>query len=190
MEVSEATAELLTERCTLGLRNDALLKVRRRYPLSKVPATRTPQLDGFIKGEVSMATRNADKELARLQSLVLDSLAPLTHQLEAKQRGGPPTWEEAKKAVVAATELVSNASVKMTHLRREKVTTDLNKALLPVAKEATNFQSAPPSLFGTEFAKKAKDHIDQVKAMRASLPTKPDTRLPFGNDNRLPQRWN
>ncbi len=179
MEVSEATAELLTERCTLGLRNDARLKARRRYPLPKVPATRTPQLDGFIKSEVPMATRNADKELARLQSLVLDSLASLTHLLEAEQRGGPPTWEEAKKAVVAATELVSNASAKITHLRREKVTTDLNKVLLPVAKEATNFQSAPPSLFGTEFAKKAKDHVDQVKAMRASLPTKPDTRSPF-----------
>ncbi len=179
VEVSEATAELLTERCTLGLKNDARLKARRRYPLPKVPATKTPQLDGFIKSEVTMATRNADKELARLQSLVLDSLAPLTHLLEAEQRGGPPTWEEAKKAVVAATELVSNASAKITHLRREKVTTDLNKALLPVAKEAANFQSAPPSLFGTEFAKKAKDHVDQVKAMRASLPTKPDTRSPF-----------
>ena len=143
------------------LRNDAHLKARRRYPLPKVPATRTPQLDGFIKGEVSMATRNADKELARLQSLVLDSLAPLTHLLEAEQRGGPPMWEEAKKAVVAATECVGNASAKMTHLRREKVITDLNKALLPVAKEATNFQTALPSLFGTEFAKKAKDHIDQ-----------------------------
>ncbi len=77
---------------------------------------------------------------------MLDSLAPLTHLLEAEQRGGPPTWEEAKKAAVAATELVSNASAKMTHLRREKVTTDLNKALLPVAKEATNFQTAPPTL--------------------------------------------
>ncbi len=146
VEVSEATAELLTERCTLGLKNDARLKARRRYPLPKVPATKTPQLDGFIKSEVTMATRNADKELARLQSLVLDSLAPLTHLLEAEQRGGPPTWEEAKKAVVAATELVSNASAKITHLRREMVTTDLNKALLPVAKEAANFQSAPPTL--------------------------------------------
>ncbi len=102
-----ATAELLTERCTLGLRNDTRLKARRCYPLPKVPAMRTPQLDGFIKGEVSTATRNADKELARLQSLVLDSLvldslAPLTHLLETEQRGGPPTWEEAKKAAVAA----------------------------------------------------------------------------------------
>ncbi len=92
---------------------------------------------------------------------------PFTHLLEAEQRGGPPTWEEAKEAVVAATELVGNASAKMTHLMREKVTTDLNKALLPVAKEETNFKTAPLSLFGTEFAKKAKDHIDQVKAMRA-----------------------
>ncbi len=179
VEVSEATAELLTERCTLGLRNDAHLKARRRYPLPKVPATRTPQLDGFIKGEVSTATRNADKELARLQSLVLDSLVPLTQLLKAEQRVGPPTWEEAKKAVVATTELMGNASTKMTHLRREKVTTDLNKALLPVAKEATNFHTAPPSLYGTELAKKAKDHSDQVKAMRVSLPTKPDTRSLF-----------
>ncbi len=57
----------------------------------------------------------------------------------------------------------------MTHLRRQKVTIYLNKAVLPVAKEATNFQTVPPSLFGTKFAKKAKDHIDQVNAMRASL---------------------
>lgn len=177
VEVSEATAELLTERCTLGLKNEARLKTRRRYPLPKVPATRTPQLDGFIKGEVSTTTKSVDRELARIQSLVLDSLAPLTHLLEAEQKGGPPTWEEARKAVVAATELVGNASAKITHLRREKVTTDLNKALLPVAKEAANFKSAPPSLFGTEFAKKAKDHIDQVKAMRATLPTKPDRSL-------------
>ena len=45
----------------------------------------------------------------------------------------------------------------------------LNKALMPVAREDSNFKDAPPSLFGAEFAKKAKEHIDYVKA--TSLPT-------------------
>ena len=45
----------------------------------------------------------------------------------------------------------------------------LNKALMPVAREDSNFKDAPPSLFGAEFAKKAKEHIDHVKA--TSLPT-------------------
>ena len=45
---------------------------------------------------------------------------------------------------------------------------DVKKALIPLAKDDENFDDAPPALFGTEFAKKAKDYVDQVKALRSS----------------------
>ena len=69
-----------------------------------------------------------------------------------------------------AVELAGNTSAKISRLRQEKATQDLNKVLMPVAREGGSFKDAPPSLFGAEFAKKAKEHIDQVKAMRAVPP--------------------
>ena len=65
-------------------------------------------------------------------------------------------------------ELSGNANARISRLRREKVCQDLNKALIPLAKDDENFDNAPPALFGTEFAKKAKDHVDQVKALGSS----------------------
>ena len=41
-------------------------------------ASRTPQLDSFLKSEVSPATKTTDKELASIQTYVLDALAPLS----------------------------------------------------------------------------------------------------------------
>jgi hypothetical protein len=41
---------------------------------------------------------------------------------------------------------------------------------MPILQEEGNFKDVPPQLFGPDFAKKAKDHVDQMKAMRATLP--------------------
>ena len=106
-------------------------------------------------------------------------MAPLIFLLEADSKNEPPCWEEVRKAVGTAVELEGNASARISRHRREKVTQDLNKALLPMAKVDNSFRDALPLLFGTEFAKKAKDHIDQVKAMRATLPTKNGPRMFF-----------
>ena len=43
---------------------------------------------------------------------------------------------------------------------------------MPIVQQEENFKEAPPQLFGSDFAKKAKEHVDQMKAMRASLPKK------------------
>ena len=71
VEVSEKTSKFLHLKCTWSVTNETRKKVRTWYPLPKVPATRPPQLDTFLKQEVSMNTKNADKELA---ALMLDSL--------------------------------------------------------------------------------------------------------------------
>ena len=48
----------------------------------------------------------------------------------------------------------------------------MNKTLVPLAQDDTNFQGVAPSLFGTEFAKKMKDHVDQIRALRSVIPRK------------------
>ena len=53
----------------------------------------------------------------------------------------------------------------MSHIGRERVICDLNKSLLPIVGDDSNFREAAPLLFGTEFSKKGKEMVDQVKAM-------------------------
>jgi hypothetical protein len=84
-EVSEKTKSLLTKACTCRLNNSTRLSHRSSHPLPKVSATRTPQLDPVMKSETSAAVKAVDKELARLQTFVLDALATLTTLLEEEQ---------------------------------------------------------------------------------------------------------
>ena len=77
VEVSKETKSLLTEKCTSRLPNSEHLKSRNNYALPKVLATKTPSLDGYLKSELSRATKAADKELATIHTFVLDTLSPL-----------------------------------------------------------------------------------------------------------------
>ena len=47
----------------------------------------------------------------------------------------------------------------------------MNKALLPLVEEDSNFEDVSPSLFGLEFAQKSKELVDQVKAMQSTITT-------------------
>ena len=51
-----------------------------------------------------------------------------------------------------------------------KVLTQLNKSLLPLLEEDSNFDEVAPSLFGPKFAHKSKELIDQAKAIRSTTP--------------------
>ena len=44
----------------------------------------------------------------------------------------------------------------------------INKSLLPLVKDDTDFIEAAPNLFGPNFSKRAKDHLDQVKSLKAA----------------------
>ena len=174
--VSEKTESLVKEACTKRLINSARLQTRNVFPLPQVAATRTPQLDSFIKPEVPQLVKTSDKEWARVQTFVLDALAPLTSLLEADAKGETISHDQALEAAKAATQLIGNASAQISHTRRSKVLTHLNKSLLPLLEEDTNFEDVAPSLFGLEFAHKSKDLVDQVRAIRST--TQKDSR-PF-----------
>ena len=127
VEVSEKTKKFLHEKCTRRVPNSDRKVLRDRYPLPKVPATRTPQLDTIMKPEASPATKATDKQLSKVQTLLLDSLAPLTSLLENHHRGETLDHKRVIQAVRTAIELIGNANANMSHLRRERVVSDLRR---------------------------------------------------------------
>ena len=149
------------------------------YPLPKVPALRTPQLDSIMKPEVSATTKAANMQLAKMQTLLLDGLAPMTSVLENHHRGDTLNQKEVIQAVRSTVELIGNANANMSHLRRERIIRDLNKAPLPIVGDDSNFKDAAPLVFGTEFAKKGKEMVDQVRVMRSTITKKQEQKPPF-----------
>ena len=84
-------------------------------------ATRTPQLDSYLKSEIPQQVKTADRDLAKIQTFVLDSLAPLTHLIELDAQGHEVSHSQTINAVKAAIELIGNANAKISHLCRTKV---------------------------------------------------------------------
>ena len=146
------------------------LSNRNAYPLPKAPATKSSVLDTYLKLGVSQNVKAADKELGSIQSAVLDAMARLTSIVEADAKGDNVTHKQAVNAAKAAIELVGNANSRINYLRRTKIISQMNKALLPLTEEDQNFVDAAPALFGPAFAQKSKELVDQVKAMRSHLP--------------------
>ena len=98
VKVSEATKTFLKVSCTTHLPNSGHLQIRDAYSLPQVPATRTPQLDSYLKPEISQQGKAADKELAKVQTFVLDSLAPPSHLMELDTQGHEISHNEALSA--------------------------------------------------------------------------------------------
>ena len=132
---------------------------------TEVDASRTPTLDSYIRNEIPATTKAVDKELSTIQMHILDALAPLSAILE----GQDDTPDPVKAATTDAVKLLGNASARISHLRQTKIITQMNKALLPLVEEDSNFGEVAPSLFGPEFAQKSKELVDQVKAMRSTI---------------------
>ena len=178
VEVSERTKKFLQEKCTRRVPNSERREIREKFPFPKVPATRPAQLDPMMRSEASTAAKAADKQLAKVQTLLLDSLAPLTSVIESHHKGDTLDLKEVVQAVRSGITLIGNANAHLLHLRRERIVNEMNKALLPIVGDDDNFKEAAPLLFGTEFAKKSKEMVEQVKAMRSAL-KKPERKPPF-----------
>ena len=158
VEVSEHTSTFLTDCCKQSLPNNVRLEVRRNFPLPKVAATRTPQMDPVLKAELSSSTKSADRELARIQSFVLDALAPLSALIEADAQGKALSQAEGMSAVITAAQLIGNTSAHISNLRREKAAAQVNKTLTPLVKDEDNFIEAAPLLFGKDCSKEQRIH--------------------------------
>ena len=167
-KVSDETSELLMNAFTRSVDNASRQKARSSFILPDCPALRTPRLDSVLKAEASASTKSLDKDLAKIQTFVLDAAGPLTHALEEAQSDDGLTTDVALEAIKAALMLLGNSNARISRLRRQKVLTEFNKSLQPLADKDEEFTNAAPDLFGPEFAKRAKDHLDQVKSLRSA----------------------
>ena len=89
--------------------------------------TKCPKLDGVVKQNLTKEIRDAESNVAKLQTLTLDTVTPLVHILE-------DTVKTAVDAASAALALLGNASAHMTCERRKRILRDLNKDLLSTSR--------------------------------------------------------
>ena len=164
LTVSQETGHLLTSVCTRSVSNETRKRIRGRYQLPKVVATKSPNLDAFLKPEAPAHAKGLDKELAKIQSFVLDALAPITSLLEYDL--SPSAVYEAAEA---AAELIGNANARLSRMRREKIIGAINKSLLPLVQDEEKYTRAPPLLFGPDFAERSKAFTEQVQALRSGI---------------------
>ena len=181
VEVLERTGKFLQESCTRRVPNSERRVLRNKYPLPKVPATRPAQLDHMMRSETSAASKTADKQLVKIQALLLDSLAPFTSILEAHRNGDiyPGSKGSDPGSEVRHYPHWQRYNAHLLHLQRERIVGEINKALLPIVGDDNNFKEATPLLFGMEFAKKSKEMVEQVKAMRSTITKKSERRPSF-----------
>jgi len=64
----------IKEACTKRLYNNTHLQTRNAFTLPQVAASWDPQWDPFIKPEVPQYSKTTNKELAKVQTFVLDAL--------------------------------------------------------------------------------------------------------------------
>ena len=91
--------------------------------------------------------------------------------MEEAQKGAL-TSQSAAEAAKAVLLLLGNASAQMAKERRKKVTKDLNKDLMSLAKDPEMFEEAAPLLFGAIFERKMKEHVESLKCLRQSMARK------------------
>uniref|UniRef100_A0A1X7U176 Uncharacterized protein n=1 Tax=Amphimedon queenslandica TaxID=400682 RepID=A0A1X7U176_AMPQE len=67
------------------------------------------------------------------------------------------TVQDIREALITASILIGNANAKLTRLRREKLISAINDYLTPLIQDESQFTDSNPYLFGSDFAKQAKE---------------------------------
>ena len=97
--------------------------------------------------------------------MILDTVGPLASLLEMNQ-ARHLTPETVTEAATQALRFLGNAHSHISMERRRRVVAFLNQDLQPLVEEPDRFLTAAPLLFGRDFEKSAKDHVDLVKSIR------------------------
>ena len=151
---------------TTGVSNVERRQLRSCYPSADLPHIRCLRLDSVFKTSLakSAEVKAVDKELARAQALVLDSIRPLTLLL-TKIGEENYSIEDAERTVQDAIQLVGNASLHLAKMRRKCILRCLNPKMQDMAEEQELFQSAAPLLFGQGFESKMKERSESLKIL-------------------------
>ena len=139
-------------------------------------AIRCPKLDQVMQSIIPKDATKADGYLSRLHQFWLDAVTPFTALLETAE-GGELTSEDTVTAVHSVLYFLANAHQHMNQERHKKVLMNLSPALKSMANDEKIFKAAAPMLFGDEFAAKATDRVEQLKAI-TKVTTKPEQKKP------------
>ena len=172
VELSEETSVFLEAAFSTTLSNADRRKQIAHIGIPDCDKICCPRLDPMLATVLPKDAIKADSYLLRLQQFWLDAVAPLTAILEGSD-AGELTPEQAYAAAQSALCLLGNANNHMTQERRKRVLMNVNPALKSMAEEENAFQQAEPMLFGEEFAKKATDRVEAVKAIKKITYSKP-----------------
>ena len=154
VEVSDTTAELLKSSFTRSLPNATRLALKKGYAVPKVDATKCPKLDRVMRGNVSKNTKDGDSTATKIQTLMLDAVAPLVHILEEGQKG-TLTPEVAIKATGKCVCTSVQGETEKCPKRHEQRRDVSRRGKGPI-------QGWAPLLFGDGFEKKMKEHVDTM----------------------------
>ena len=128
---------------------------------------------------IQKETKVIDAELAQIQALIHDPVAPLIRLLHAcDDDGSSLSMEDARAAVADAIRLLGNASAAMSRLRRKRILKSVNPDIVDLAEEDI-FQSVAPNLFGSGFEAKMKEGAESVELLSASRSGPPQPRKFF-----------
>ena len=148
----------------------------------------------FKATSLQKEVKTGDAELARVQALMHDPVAPLIRLLHACDDVDTLiSINEAKEAVVESIQLLGNASVGLSRLRRKRLLKSVNPDIADLAEEEI-FEEAAPNLFGSGFEKKMKERAESIKLHSASKSSRPtsSSRHQFfqrGRPTAPPKRW-
>ena len=163
VELSETTKSFLEAAFSATVANTDRKKRLDRIGVPDCDAIRCPKLDQVMQSIIPNDATKADGYLSCLQQFWLDAVTPLTALLETAE-GGELRSEDTVAAVQSALYFLGNAHQHMNQERRKKVLMNLNPALKSMANDEI-FKAAAPMLFGDEFAAKATDRVEQLKAI-------------------------
>uniref|UniRef100_A0A1X7UQI9 Uncharacterized protein n=1 Tax=Amphimedon queenslandica TaxID=400682 RepID=A0A1X7UQI9_AMPQE len=182
--LSENDKGLVTSSFKKVLSTEDRRRLRNGFPCPELQETRCPKLDPIFKSaSVHKEAKSNDGELARIQALIHDPIAPLLRLLyacseEADQSEVSLLCDDVRPLVTEAIQLLGNASANMSRLRRKKMLKSVNPDIADLAEEDI-FEAAPPNLFGSGFESKMKERVDSVKLLSASKATQPPNRKFF-----------
>ena len=126
-----------------------------------LPQTRSPKLDSVFKSPESRFAGNldaklVDADLIKIQSLMLDVLAPLLELLAITENESNAIPRPPHEVVSDAIMLLENAVAHTSKLQRKRVLKACNPDIQNLADEEGLFANASPTLFGLDFEKKMK----------------------------------
>ena len=163
--VSASTEKFLQEAFAKPVPNATRRRWRRTYGMPATDVTKCPKLDTTLRPQVPKDGKDGDRSLSRLQTLLLDAVGPLSAMLESHQAGRLAP-ETAAEAAAQALRFLGNAHANLSAERRKRIVGHFNKDLKPLVEEPERFASAAPYLFGKDFEKSAKEHVESVRSMR------------------------